>query len=90
LKNFHKIADYGGGSGATAKIISEHSRNVVIDIIDPFYSRPKSDMGKIRYIKNYDGQYDLIIFQDVLEHMENPLSVLVNIKSKQIEEYHRF
>jgi 2-polyprenyl-6-hydroxyphenyl methylase/3-demethylubiquinone-9 3-methyltransferase len=81
-KNLCRIADFGGGSGVTAKIISEYSPKMTIDIIEPYYSNKNNDIGNIRYIKEYEGRYDLIIFQDVLEHMESPLNVLRSIKDK--------
>jgi len=81
-KKLNRVADYGGGSGVLAKMIGEFSSKTKVDIIEPYYSGISVEQGNVRNIKNYDGKYDLIIFQDVLEHMQNPLIVLKGLKSK--------
>jgi 2-polyprenyl-6-hydroxyphenyl methylase/3-demethylubiquinone-9 3-methyltransferase len=75
------IADFGGGFGQLACIISSNgSVDLSIDVIEPYPSKIayhlldsysnikiKPDLGST--------MYDCIIAQDVLEHVENPIKV---------------
>jgi len=76
-----KIADFGGGFGQLASIISSNGLNdLEIDIIEPYPSKIAHHLlesfSNIE-IKPILGSrlYDCIIAQDVLEHVENPLKV---------------
>lgn len=74
------IADYGGGSGLLARRIAEClPGRVVIEIIEPFpadYFRRRlagQDGIRFRDALSADG-YDVMIAQDVLEHVEQPIA----------------
>lgn len=76
-----KIADYGGGSGVLAKIISENTELAnleCVDIIEPwpfeFFSKKLSKYKKISYKKKFQKKYDVIILQSVLEHVLDPIA----------------
>ena len=78
-----RIADYGGGFGELAQRVSAVDSKVKIDIVEPYPSklgmqRIKHDTN-IRFIKEFDNQYDCVIAQDVLEHVEHPLELVAQL-----------
>ena len=80
LREIH-IADFGGGSGVLAEVISRYCSNVAaIDIVEPwpfdYFTARHAGNGKIRYVDDFvtDG-YDFVIAEDVLEHVEDPIQV---------------
>jgi 2-polyprenyl-3-methyl-5-hydroxy-6-metoxy-1,4-benzoquinol methylase len=81
------IADFGGGSGVLAKTIAQRSGNVrEIDIIEPYpfeYFRALySDDKKIKYVPEFShDDYDMVIAQDVLEHVDDPIEIAVDCLS---------
>lgn len=73
-----QIADFGGGFGELAIAISNTNRNVSVDIIEPFPSKfgieRISNYANIHMVQELGNQeYDAIIAQDVLEHVEDPI-----------------
>lgn len=77
--NANKVADYGGGSGVLADIIT-NSTNISIDIIEPypfnFFVLKHQFNKQISYLKEFENSdYDVIIVQDVLEHVESPVEI---------------
>ena len=78
-----RVADFGGGFGELAKYISISSPHADIDIIEPF----PSDLGKylikqqvnVRFSSRLSGQYDCLIAQDVLEHLEDPIELVTQL-----------
>jgi 2-polyprenyl-3-methyl-5-hydroxy-6-metoxy-1,4-benzoquinol methylase len=74
-----RVADYGGGFGELALRLHAIAPKIQIDIVEPYPSSigmlRVGDIAGIRFIKNFDGQYDCIIAQDVLEHVEQPLAL---------------
>lgn len=79
------IADYGGGMGELAIRMSRSNPNYEISIIEPY----PSDIGrhrvaqfeKISYVPSFKGPYDLIIAQDVLEHLEDPIGLVAQLSN---------
>lgn len=75
--NLKTIADYGGGFGELARKIRNFSENTKVDIIEPYSSKlgidRVSDVSGVRFLKEFDAEYDCIVAQDVLEHVEEPL-----------------
>lgn len=87
--NAKKIADYSGGSGVLADIVT-NSIDINVDIIEPYpfeFFTLKHQLNKqISYLKELrDNDYDAIIAQDVLEHVENPVEIAYMI-SKHVKE----
>ena len=85
------VADYGGGSGALARLISEISQ-VNVDIIEPypfqFFTEQLDDFHKITIKSVLGSNYDAIIAQDVLEHLDNPLEVALDmVKATRMNGY---
>ena len=72
-----RVADYGGGFGELAKKLSAVVPQAQIDIVEPYPSKlgmlRVQGMAGIKFVKGFDGQYDCVIAQDVLEHVEQPL-----------------
>lgn len=82
------IADYGGGSGVLAEIITTSS-DINVDIVEPypfkFFVNKYKDNTKIKYVNDFDSSnYDVIIVQDVLEHVENPIEMAFQL-SKHVK-----
>ncbi|NEV63008.1 class I SAM-dependent methyltransferase [Thiorhodococcus minor] len=76
-----RIADYGGGSGALARqIVDRLPGRSQIDLIEPFpsdfFRRRLGYRSEIRFhdVLSSDG-YDVVIAQDVLEHVEQPIAL---------------
>jgi 2-polyprenyl-3-methyl-5-hydroxy-6-metoxy-1,4-benzoquinol methylase len=78
-----RIADYGGGFGELAQRLCSVDSKINIDIVEPYPSKLGMQRIKldsyIRYINDFENQYDCVIAQDVLEHVENPLELVVKL-----------
>lgn len=78
-----RIADYGGGFGQLALMLHETNPNLKIDIIEPYPSqlgiKRVEKLSKIRFIQQFEGQYECVIAQDVLEHVEQPIELLTQM-----------
>lgn len=78
-----RAADYGGGFGELALRMNALDPKVQIDIVEPYPSklgmlRVRGKAG-IQFVNEFDGQYDCIIAQDVLEHVERPLELTLQM-----------
>lgn len=80
-----RVLDVGGGYGLFAKLLSDKTR-FTIEVIEPnlnpvYLRKTKAKVYKTSFqkfiIKN-KTKYDLICFNDVLEHFDNPNDVLKN------------
>ena len=84
-----KVLDVGCGEGDLAKLLSEHNQCEIWGIEISENSAKKAD----RYCKTVinedvesvdhvfpENYYDVILFADVLEHLKDPLEVLVKFK----------
>ena len=76
----HRIADVGGGFGALAKQIRSRNPTAAVDIVDPY---SKSDVqpaiDRVEFVPRLGRDYDCVIAQDVLEHVERPIQVSVDM-----------
>jgi len=81
-----RIADLGGGFGELSKCIIAENPSVQVDIIEPF--PPKialkrlANEKRIRFVARFNGAYDCLIAQDVLEHVEDPINLAANMVAK--------
>jgi len=71
--------EYGGGFGELALRMHAAAPKIQIDIVEPYPSklgmlRVEGKAG-IQFVNEFDGQYDCVIAQDVLEHVERPLEL---------------
>lgn len=71
------IADYGGGFGELAFAITEAIPESSLSIVEPYPSKVGierlSSKPRIKIIPNLESEYGVVIAQDVLEHIENPI-----------------
>jgi len=84
-----KVMDIGSGSGVLSDIFSEKNKNVVIDGVEP--NEYAARLAKRKYRNFYQTyiqekmdvfayeNYDYVILADVLEHVNNPLELLLAI-----------
>ena len=79
-----KILDYGGGFGTLAILIAQQSKELNINIYEPY--PPESDTNKISNYKNIcltdkidSTTYNAVTCIDVLEHLHNPINTLITI-----------
>src|ERR1035438_4086815 len=75
-----RIADYGGGFGELACAIVRVISDASISIIEPYPSKAGLERirqePRIRIVPDLsEHDYDAIIAQDVLEHVEDPISL---------------
>jgi len=78
------IADYGGGWGALAQAVVKIVPECKVSIIEPFPSRVALDRmqneSRIAFIDDFTfAPYNVVIAQDVLEHVEDPVALVVNL-----------
>lgn len=83
--NVSTVADYGGGFGELALQITKRCPNTKISVIEPFPSKLGIQRLKnnthILYLPALKKDYDVIIAQDVLEHVEDPVGLAYSINS---------
>ena len=78
-----KIADFGGGFCELAIQLSKSCPTSSVNIIEPF----PSELGKYRisehenisFLNSLDESYDLLIAQDVLEHVDQPIKLAAQL-----------
>jgi len=87
-----KIADFGGGFGELARHITKTSPNVTVDIVEPYPSKLSQYLvnckKQIRIVSGLDGQYDCLVAQDVLEHVEDPIKLVAELVQATIDGGH--
>lgn len=78
-----RAADYGGGFGELALRINAVAPKIQIDILEPYPSKlgmlRVNGKAGIQFVNEFDGQYDCVIAQDVLEHVEHPLELTMQM-----------
>ena len=80
----NRVADYGGGSGVLARCISTVAP-ALVDIIEPYPSQYFLDRLKnfsnINLVPVLVPEYDIVVAQDVLEHVDDPVGLAVELIS---------
>lgn len=75
-----RIADYGGGFGALARLLAQRLPQCTIEVVEPFPSglalTMSEEYNNVFYVPKLTGIYDVIIALDVLEHVEDPLALV--------------
>jgi len=78
-----RAADYGGGFGELALRLHAVAPKIQIDIVEPYPSKlgmlRVAGKAGIQFVNELDGQYDCVIAQDVLEHVEDPIRLACEI-----------
>jgi SAM-dependent methyltransferase len=81
--NARRIADYGGGGAELARRIGSECPLAEIEIIEPYPSplgkHRIANMSNVHFTDKLNGKYDLVIAQDVLEHVEKPIRLAEEI-----------
>ena len=78
-----RIADYGGGFGALARLLAERLPSATIEIVEPYPSELALSLCEsfpnIRFVEKLSGTYDVITALDVLEHVPAPLELVYGL-----------
>jgi 2-polyprenyl-6-hydroxyphenyl methylase/3-demethylubiquinone-9 3-methyltransferase len=88
--SLHITADYGGGFGELALVISNNSSASNVYVVEPFPSRlgvsRLQGQPRIQIIGSLGiDVFDSVIAQDVLEHVEDPIFLAYQIANSTIE-----
>lgn len=85
-----KILDAGCGKGNITKIIKQHIPSATIDAIDiseKAIELAEKEVSAIKFIQadamTFNGfgyLYDVIVLNNIYEHVENPTGILINLK----------
>lgn len=82
--DFKLIADYAGGFGELALKMAQKSPNSIIKLIEPYPSR--YGLFRLNNKENIEinsslgiSGYDIVIAQDVLEHVEDPVGLAITL-----------
>jgi len=72
-----KVADFGGGFGAFARILAKKNSHLNIHVIEPHPNnlalKLSEQYDNLKYCHDFEGSYDCIIAMDVFEHLKTPL-----------------
>lgn len=73
------VADFGGGYGSLVRKIANYSPNTKVQIVEPYPSKLATHLARpypnIEYVSKLPNNADVVIAQDVLEHLPDPLSI---------------
>lgn len=78
-----RVADYGGGGAELARTLSSAVSDAIIEIVEPYPSalgkHRVHGLNNVMFVDSLNGKYDVIIAQDVLEHVEHPIATAETI-----------
>lgn len=78
-----RIADYGGGFGELSRALAGRCPQAQIDIIEPYPSAVGQaaidGVPQARFAADLNGQFDVVIAQDVLEHVVKPVELAIRM-----------
>ncbi|MDB5195563.1 MAG: type 11 methyltransferase [Parcubacteria group bacterium] len=87
LKEGGSVLELGCGNGHLSRAIAEEVKGVGKMVAIDFYNQPEELPEKVKFIKQdlenlqMDEKFDLVILNQVFEHIKNPLGLLFTIKS---------
>jgi SAM-dependent methyltransferase len=81
-----RVADFGGGFGTLAAMLARRLPGARVDVIEPHahaaaVARTQT-IPNMRYVEDFDGDYDLVVATDVFEHVEDPVALAAHILAK--------
>jgi len=79
-----QVLDVGGGFGTLARLISQESPDALISLFEPYPSQCMlhlcSDNTRIKFVDHFNSDaYDILVCTDVLEHVLDPLDLLIKM-----------
>jgi 2-polyprenyl-6-hydroxyphenyl methylase/3-demethylubiquinone-9 3-methyltransferase len=79
------IGDYGGGFGELARAFTAVNSRATVEIIEPYPLQTVldrlADHPRVHFVNDLSRKYDLLIAQDVLEHVEDPIGLAARMAS---------
>ena len=82
-QGLRRVADYGGGSGVLAELLARRLPDAAVEIVEPFphpyFVAQVEAQGIVRYVPTLQGPYDLVVAQDVLEHVDAPVELALQL-----------
>ena len=84
-RNPHSVVDYGGGLGELSIQLAKLSSSIAIKIVEPYPTNLMKSriakFGNIEHLSELPDAYDVIVAQDVLEHVKNPIELSLRLIS---------
>ncbi len=81
--NPKRIADFGGGFAAFARVLAEINPHATIEVVEPYPTEMARTLSKkyhnIQFVDKLTGKYDVITALDVLEHVTEPLELAYHL-----------
>lgn len=78
-----RVADVGGGYGELALQVAETSPNADVHLVEPFPTTAATarltSMSNVSVVGELGAGYDAVVAQDVLEHVEHPVDLAVEL-----------
>lgn len=78
--NAATVADYGGGFGELALTIARHNPDIRVTVVEPYPTQV--GLSRLAGVAQIDvqpdlsrGPYDVVLAQDVLEHVDDPVAL---------------
>lgn len=77
------VLDYGGGYGALARMVAAAMPARPVAVYEPFPSQAAlaraAAFANLRYVQKLGSNYSYVLCLDVLEHLTNPLTALLEL-----------
>lgn len=86
VKDEATVLELGCGNGRLANAVAEQIKGVKKIVAVDYYNQPENLSAKVEFVKQdledlqLNGTFDLVILNQVLEHIKNPLGLLVRAK----------
>lgn len=77
-----RVADIGGGGGTLARAVAAACPGAEVHVVEP-HPHPAmvarlDPAGRVRYVPQLEGRYDLLMATDVFEHVADPVAMLAD------------